>query len=216
MGQLGCWPYIIGTLLVVGLLVWWKLATRGDHLETGVSRTIDLTPTQVQGIQDIGQWEFLSVSDEELVDTVAHGFFGDSELMRIYYGTLRLGIDLHKARPQWLAVEADTIVVATLPPIELLDRNFIDEARTQAFFESGKWTAADRQSLYNRAYRQMLARCWTKENIRVAEQHAVEQMTQLLRTMGFKNMRVSIEPTTNKGIEPTAHTSTPPNTNHTK
>lgn len=32
------------------------------------------SPTQVESIENIGQWEFLSVSDEELIDTIRRGF----------------------------------------------------------------------------------------------------------------------------------------------
>ena len=72
---------------------------------------IDITPTQIQEIQNIGQWEFLSINDEELIDTVSRGFFSDSELVRIYYGTVRLGVDLRQAGPQWLHVEGDSIML---------------------------------------------------------------------------------------------------------
>ena len=51
---------------------------------------IDITPNLIESIKDIGEWEFLSINDEELVDTIRHGFFGDDQLVRIYYGTLRL------------------------------------------------------------------------------------------------------------------------------
>ena len=88
-----------------------------------------LTPTQIKSIESIGEWEFLAVSDEEIVDTVSHGFFGDSELIRIYYGTLRMGIDLRQARKGWIRLEGDT-VCADLPPVRLLGNEFIDEART--------------------------------------------------------------------------------------
>lgn len=193
MTQLGCLPYVLGATLIVALVVWWAIASRGNHAEAGVSDKIDITPAQVQSIEAIGQWEFLSIADEELVDTVRRSIFGDSELIRIYYGTLRLGIDLRKAPPHWIAVEQDSIVTATLPPVELLDRNFIDEARTQSFFESGKWTDADRQQLYDRAYAKMLRRCLTPANVAAAEKNAVEQMTRLLRTMGFQNVNVSVQ-----------------------
>lgn len=191
--QLGCLPYAVAAATVAALIVWWMVASRGNRLEAVVDERIDVTPAQVQSIQDIGQWEFLSVSDEELVDTVRRGIFGDDELIRIYYGTLRLGIDLHKAGPQWLSVQQDSVVTAVLPPVELLDRNFIDEARTQSFFESGKWTDKDRQRLYDVAYRKMLQRCLTRANTEAAQRNAVEQMTRLLRTMGFKNIVVKFE-----------------------
>ncbi len=57
-----------------------------------------LSPTQIRTIENIGQWEFLSISDEELIDTTRHGFFGDDKLVRIYYGTLRLGIDMKEVK----------------------------------------------------------------------------------------------------------------------
>ena len=120
------------------------------------------------------------------------GFFSDSELARIYYGTLRIGIDLHKAGPKWLRTE-DSTVVATLPPIELLDRNFIDEARTRAFIESGEWDASAYDALYRQAYRKMIARCMTEENLRTAENNAREQFTNMLRSMGFKYVTVEFE-----------------------
>ena len=143
-------------------------------------------------IQDIGQWEFLAINDEELIDTINHGFFSDDELVRIYYGTIRMGIDLHHAEPQWLQVEDDSIVVAKLPPIELLDRNFIDEAHTRSFFEKGDWSSADREALYRRAYNKMIARCLTPANIKIAEENARRQFTQFLKAMGYKNVKVTL------------------------
>lgn len=166
----------------------------GDRkMAISVDNRIDITPAQIQKIQDIGQWEFLSISDEEIVDTVSKGFFSDSELVRIYYGTLRLGIDLHKAVPRWLHVEDDTVVVATLPAIQLLDKNFIDEARSRSFFESGTWKAADRDHLYNKAYKKMLKRCYTLENIKIAEENAKQQFGQFIRSMGYKHVRIEFQ-----------------------
>ncbi len=121
---------------------------------------------------------------------MSRGFFSDSELVRIYYGTVRLGVDLHQTEPHWLRVENDSVIVAKLPPIGLLDTNFIDEAKSRSFFEKGDWTSADREQLYNRAYKKMLARCMTAENIRIAEKNAKQQFTQFLRSMGYKNIKV--------------------------
>ena len=44
----------------------------------------------------------------------------------------------------------------TLPKIGLLDKDFIDEARTESFYESGSWKPSDRDALYKKAYRRML------------------------------------------------------------
>lgn len=178
-------PLVI--IAIVGGVIWYLNSSNSVGLST--DDHIDITPTQIQEIQNIGQWEFLSINDEELIDTVSRGFFSDSELVRIYYGTVRLGIDLRQADPQWLHVEGDSII-AMLPPITLLERNFIDEARTRSFFEKGTWTDGDREQLYKRAYRKMLKRCFTPENIKIAEENARQQFMQFLRSMGYKKIRV--------------------------
>ena len=180
--------YIIGLVVIVVTIVWLLVWLNKDNsMEISADRRIDITPAQIVAIQDIGQWEFLAISDEELVDTVSRGFFSDDELMRIYYGTVRLGIDLHQAKPRWIRPQGDSLLVE-LPPIILLDSNFIDETRTRSFFESGKWSHEAREQLYQKAYDKMLARCMTKENVRIAQENAKVQFTQLLRSMGFEKV----------------------------
>lgn len=150
---------------------------------------IDITPEQIQSIRAIGEWEFLSVATEEMVDTTRRGLFSDDHLVRIYYGTLRIGVNLHEAQPGWIVAKGDTVVV-TLPPVALLDRDFIDEARTRSFYESGRWTAADREALYQQAYRKMLAHGLTSSNLRSAENNADAQVRHMLKSMGFDNITV--------------------------
>ena len=196
------WLQVLGiaVLIAVGIaLVKW--ITNTNSVSVNVDQRIDVTPQQVQSIQSIGQWEFLAINDEELVDTIKHRFLADKELVRIYYGTLRLGVDLHKAKPKWLRIENDSIVVATLPNIDLLDRNFIDEARSESFFEKGKWTPEDRERLYNIAYQKMLRRCFTKENIAAAESNAQQQFEKMLRAMGYKHIRIEFEKTDSTKIK---------------
>jgi hypothetical protein len=154
-----------------------------------IDQRIGVTPTQIKSMKDIGQWEFLAIADEEMIDTTRNGFFTDDQLIRIYYGTLRLGIDMNDVQENWIEKEKDSIMV-TLPPIKLLDEKFIDEARTQSFYESGKWTDADREAMYQRAYRKMKDRCMTKENIASAEDNATRQFYQLMRSMGHENIKV--------------------------
>lgn len=137
-----------------------------------VDDRIDVTPTIITSMKQIGEWEFLSVNDEELVDTIKRGFLRDDKLVRIYYGKLSLGINMHDVSPRWIRQQGDSVLVA-LPKIELLDKDFIDEARTKAFIETGSWTDADRDSLYHRAYAKMLTRCLTEENIKTARKNAV-------------------------------------------
>ena len=112
--------------------------------------------------------------------------------MRIYYGTLRLGINMHQVKPRWLTVQGDT-VTAVLPKVGLLDKDFIDEARTKSFYESGRWQAKDREALYKKAYRQMLNRCLTPANLQTAQENAEAQFRKMMLSMGYKNVQISFE-----------------------
>lgn len=181
-----------GCIIAIAIAAWLYRGLTTSHVEMGSDEAIDITPTQIESIKAIGEWEFLSVSDEELVDTVRKGILSDDQLVRIYYGTLRLGINMHQVKPGWLRVEGDTVRMM-LPEVGLLDTDFIDEARTKSFFESGSWKAEDREAMYKRAYAKMKAHGLTAENIAIAHDNAKAQMTQLLRTMGYKNIDIKFE-----------------------
>lgn len=154
-----------------------------------VDNKIDVTPTIITSMKEIGEWEFLSVNDEELIDTVRRGFLRDEKLVRIYYGKLSLGINMHDVSPRWVTEDGDSVIL-TLPDIELLDKDFIDETRTKAFIETGNWTDADRDSLYQRAYAKMKRRCLTKSNIEAARENATEQFGKMLKTLGVEKFRI--------------------------
>ena len=143
----------LAVILVVAAVLALLRLNRNNHLSFGTDSEIDVTPTQIVSIKAIGEWEFLSVSAEELVDTVRKG-------------------------------------LVELPKVGLLDKAFIDEARTKSFFESGKWSAADREALYKKAYRQMKTHCLTKENLQAAEANGHEQFTRMMQSMGYKNVKV--------------------------
>lgn len=164
----------------------------GSSISLNVRDKTIMSPTQIQAIASIGEWEFLSISDEELVDTVRHGLFGDDELVRIYYGTLRLGVDFKSLRVGWVTVKGDSLV-CTLPAVKLLDEHFIDETRTVSFYESGKWSAQDRSDLYERAYGRMLQRCLTPLNLGRTEENARMQFLNFLRSMGYTNVIVKFD-----------------------
>ena len=182
---------VIVALLIAGFF-WLRGATKNNYIDFGTSEAIDLTPTQIQSMKAIGEWEFLSVSTEELVDTVRKGIFTDDELVRIYYGTLRLGVNMQKVGDDWIQTSGDSITL-TLPKIELLDKEFIDEARTKSFYERGSWKPADRDALYQKAYRQMLSHSMTKENLQAAEANASQQMHDIMRALGYQHVSVTFQ-----------------------
>lgn len=178
-------------VLIVVLFLLVRFSGKENHVGVTEEKKFTLSPTQIKSLEDIGEWEFLSIADEELVDTVSHGFFGDDRLVRIYFGTLRLGVNMHEVHNGWIRMDKDT-VVATLPPIKLLDTDFIDEARTKSFYEDGDWTQADREALYKKAYDAMYSRCYTSANIKTASENARIQLTNILRSMGYDYVKIAV------------------------
>jgi hypothetical protein len=175
--------------IAIATVLWVKSCNKDNFISIEADKAIDPTPTQIQSIKDIGEWEFLSVSAEEMVDTVRKGFFSNDELVRIYYGTLRLGVNMHQVEPGWIKTKGDTIEV-TMPKIGLLDKDFIDEAKTKPFFESGKWTPKDREALYRKAYRQIIQHCLTKENLKAAQDNGEAQMKNMMTQLGYKKITI--------------------------
>jgi len=187
----------IGIALVVLVLVvagffWLRNLTKNDHLAFGPDDEIDMTPTQIQSVKAIGEWEFLSVSAEELVDTTRKRLLTKDELARIYYGTLRLGVNMNQTKPGWIETKGDSVTII-LPKVRLLDKDFIDEARTKPFYESGTWTPEDREALYKKAYRMMTQHCLSKENLQAAEVNGREQFRNMMLAMGYKHVNITFE-----------------------
>ena len=171
------------------LLTWLVQSVKKTEVSIDVDEQINVTPEQIESIKAIGEWEFLAIADEELVDTVRKGIFSDDHLVRIYYGTVRLGINMHQVEPGWIKASGDSIEV-TLPKIGLLDRDFIDEARTKSFHESGRWKPEAREALYKKAYQKMLRHCVTTENIRSAQQNGDAQFRHMMKTMGYEHIKI--------------------------
>jgi hypothetical protein len=180
---------VVAAIVALAALWWIVSGISQSEVTLDVNQEIDLTPEQITSIEAIGEWELLAIANEELVDTTRKGFFKDDHLVRIYYGTVRLGIDMKNVEQGWLHTVGDSIVV-TLPQPGLLDKNFIDEARTKSFFESGKWSHQDRDKLYQKAYRQMLAHCLTPENLRSARENGEALFTKMMKNMGYERVSV--------------------------
>ena len=181
--------YLFVAIVALCLVIWLTVSFKKTEVSVDVDQKINVTPEQIESIKAIGEWEFLSIADEEMVDTMRKGIFSDDHLVRIYYGTVRLGINMHQVEPGWINTSGDSIEV-TLPKIGLLDRDFIDEARTKSFHESGRWKAADREAMYRKAYKKMLKRCVTPENIKSAKHNGEEQFRQIMKSMGYEHIAI--------------------------
>ncbi len=204
------YPRVGRTLIVALVRYWWLwlvvaalvavavvVRTVSEHppvtLEVKRNTRIDVTPEEVRSIRDIGQWEFMSVTTEELVEWNRSRTFGTDRLVRIYTGTLRLGVDMKKCNDDWFTSLPDSVAALKLPPVELLDSNFIDEARTRSFYEKGSFPPQAADELYRKARTQMIERCLTAQNLQTAERNARERISQVFRAMGFKRVDITFE-----------------------
>lgn len=183
---------VAGIIALVAIACWFTKSVSETTMSVDADQTIDVTPEQIERIKAIGEWEFLSVAFEEMVDTTRRGFFSDDHLTRIYYGTLRLGVDMQQVESGWIQVQGDSIEV-TLPAIRLLDKNFIDEARTKSFYESGRWKPADREALYQRARQRMLKRGLTKQYVETAKTNGEAQFRQMMLSMGYEHVSIQFK-----------------------
>lgn len=177
---------------LIGLFFFDKLSDRLPGIHSEDTSEMIMTPSQIESIRRIGQWEFMAINDEELVDTVRKGFFSDDHLVRIYYGTIRIGLDLSDFDASRISKHEDSLAIR-LPQITLLDNHFIDEARTKSFHESGSWSNSDRQALYERARNKMKTRCITPATREGTRQLAESQIRRLLKAMEFEKVSISFD-----------------------
>lgn len=188
------WVVAIAVALLAVAYIY-KEVTEHPPVQLTIERNtrIDLTPEQIQSVRDIGQWEFLSINTEELVEWHRHRTFGNDHLTRIYQGTLRIGIDMSHASANWFTSLPDSTARLLLPKVALLDNNFIDEARTRSFYESGSIPPEARDLLYTQARNKMKQRCLTPQNMQTAERTARSEFTKLFTSLGFKHVIIEFE-----------------------
>lgn len=186
--------FAIIILLVCGTWCYRQCTSDGGQDSFGLTThsTVVATPEEIRAIRDIGQWEFLSVETEEMVEKHAAHLLGDSHLVCIYRGTLRLGIDMQYAGKDWFEAEGDNAILR-LPDVTLLDENFIDEARTVTFHQQGNWKAEAREQLRNDAAKAMKARTLTADNLEEARRSAREQFTKIFTALGFASVEIYFE-----------------------
>ncbi len=193
------WSWIL--IVIVLLLAIWGIRSCVKVLnnEESFSLTImnddhiDLTPAQVRSIRKIGKWEFLSVQMEELVDTTrSRWFVSDDELVRIYRGTIRLGVDMEQLSENWFQQKGDTAVLL-IPPIQPLNEQFIDEAQTTTFSESGSWNHEALEGLYAKAERQMKRRLTESNAYEQAEENGRLQIAAFMQSLGIQHTKIFFE-----------------------
>ncbi len=206
--RLGCWSALWWcvkkivkhwriTLIVIALafiayggMVVYRNLTSTD---TAVDKPIAQSPEEIVHLRSIGQWEFLSVESEELVERHHTGLMSDRDLICIYRGTLRIGVDLRKLPEDWVEVKGRNAIVH-LPQPSLLDENFLDETRTTVFMEQGLFRAEEREAMIAEAKNKMKQRALSTDNLSIARRNAESQFQKLFHAMGYEDVIVEFAP----------------------
>ena len=190
------WWWIFAVAAIVIAITYIYIGIKGNspiHLEVERNTRIDLTPEQILSVRDIGQWEFLTINTEELVEWQRSRTLTTDRLTRIYQGTLRLGIDMSKASDNWFTSLPDSTAQLILPHAALLDNNFIDEARSRSFYEKGSIPPEARDQLYAQACKKMMQRCLTPQNLQTTERNARNEFTRIFKSFGFKTVTIQFK-----------------------
>lgn len=177
----------------VCVVLWIGKGIASTEVTIGSDNTINVTPERIAEIKRLGQWEFLTVEDEVVVDTIRYRHIvSDDRLTCIYHGTVRLGINLDHASADWISNHNDTIKVL-LPAPSILDNNFIDEASTEVFYQNGRWGAYARELMYRRAVVRMKAFALSPENMKIVKEAATDRFTSLFKSLGAKDVTVTFD-----------------------
>ena len=61
-------PAIVMIAIIIGIVAW---LNRDNNIKIGNSNDdIEISDAQITSIRNIGEWEFMSINDEEIVDTI--------------------------------------------------------------------------------------------------------------------------------------------------
>ena len=180
---------LLVALIGYGAMVAYRTLTNSND---AVEKPIEQSPEEIMRLQAIGQWEFLSVEAEELVERHYSGLMSERDLVCIYRGTLRIGIDMRKLPSDWVEVKERSAILH-LPQPSLLDENFLDESRTTVFFEQGVFRPEERDAMRTEAKDKMKQRAMTAENLSIARRNAEAQFQKLFLAMGYEDVVVEFD-----------------------
>lgn len=168
-----------------------KSVTAGHQTEVVVTPT----PVNLDSIRAIGQWSFLTVEMDEIVDTVDRGLFSSDRISVAYHGTLHYGINVAEARHGWVTIVGDTAVTVVLPPVRLLDDRFLDERNVKVYEGRDDMDFINkptvRAALVRKAKAAMIRR--GRENIPEARGKAETEVRRIFSQHGYKKIVVSFE-----------------------
>lgn len=171
--------YVIAVVAAITVVVVAWLLLRPAVKESGVetvatNEQVTSTRAVLDSIRSIGQWELMAVDMQVDVDTVQSRWLGmrHERLQRRYFGRVSLGIDMRQCTD-----------LRSLPPVCVLDSNFIDESRTELIVCENQSMERDsklKAAMLSKARRMMLRDVATPQRISECEQKAKDEINRIL------------------------------------
>lgn len=180
----------VGVTLI--LVAWLLLRTtvKDSGIETSATdEHVSSTKAVIDSIRSIGQWELMSLDVQTEVDTVCDAWFGlrHNRLTRRYHGRISLGIDLSQlpSSPSLPPLRGDRGGAwVCLPPVKVLDENFIDESLTELIVcddSDMEQSPEIRRDMLQRARQKMLKEVVTPARLAECDDKAHQELDRLLK-----------------------------------
>jgi hypothetical protein len=188
---------LAGIILILVVAVLW--------LFSQVSPVVPLVDTSsliVRQVRDVSELTTALFEMDAVVPVSDKGFLGESKLLYIAHGTVRVGIDLSEFQADDVQVKGKKVVV-TLPPLKILGSNLDLDHSSVYSYDGNIFTRQGKEAvkLQAQAQREALKRVeeaacrnWLMETAGDRVQKTVEQMlSQILTDRGYTEIIVKAQ-----------------------
>lgn len=202
---------IVVAVIVVGGFIAYYSGLFNKFFGTQEELKIDETANVVVSIKKISEFvsmnyyeEFIISSDkasaivDNSVGQAVAKMFGKNtkalvsdKIVIIARGHIRAGFNLAKVQEEDVKVSGDTLFV-TLPKAEILNAT-INPSDFEVFVEDGDWSHEEIVAIENKAIKELDSRARKAGVLEKAEKNGIEQLTNMYKAFGFKEVICSIK-----------------------
>ena len=182
---------------VIAIILWLMISKLVSVVAPDVTTTdnerIDSTEVVVKNIETSRQWVFLKIPVEEVVSR-EKGLIWKDNLTKKFKGQIELGLDLRMMLPGWAKYKPGDFshIELNMPPIEILNNEFLDEAASQTLIDEGSWSLEEKKLMKEEAIEKMSQQALSLHNVEAAEALARRELTEKFLKLGYKDVKVNI------------------------
>lgn len=190
---------LAGSVLLLVVAILWLFFRLGHGVSTPSSDTSSLIVRQVKDVSELTTAIF---EMDAVVPVSDKGFLGESKLLYIAHGNVRVGIDLSEFQSNDVQIEGEKVVV-TLPELKILGSNLDLDHSSVYSYDGNIFTRQGKKAvkLQSQAQREALkkieeaaCRNWLMQTAGDRVQKTVEHMlSQILTDRGYKKIVVKAQ-----------------------